>query len=107
MAKGRLEDRRLGFQNDVTGEFTLKDAKVGATKGDEPFIYAICKPSKGSGKSVFVSAGDLQNVAKEAGLKDSKLPFQKVEVGDMVDAENVKVNESFTFAISENRILVK
>ena len=28
MAKGRLEDRRLGFQNDVTGEFTLKDAKA-------------------------------------------------------------------------------
>ena len=106
MAKGRLEDRRLGFQNDVKGEFTMKNAKIGATKGDEPFIYAICKPSKGSGKSVFISAGDLQNVAKEAGLKDSKLPFQKVDVGDEVDADAVKVNESFTFAIADNKILV-
>ena len=106
MKKAMLEDRRLGFQNEVAGEFTLKGVKLGATKGDEPFVYGICKPVK-SGRSVFVSAGDLQAVAIEAGVKDNKLPFPGLKLGNEVDVENMKVNENFTFAIENNRFLVK
>ena len=82
-----LEDRRLGFQNEVAGEFTLKGIKLG--------------------RSVFVSAGDLQAVAIESGVKDNKLPFPGLKLGSEVDVENMKVNENFTFAIENNRFLVK
>ena len=106
MKNAKFEDRRLGFQNEVTGEFTLKGAKVGATKGEEPFVYAICKPTK-QGRTVFVGCGDLQAVAIEAGIKDKNLPFPSAKLNSDVDADNLKVNENFTFSIANNRILVK
>ena len=106
MKTARFEDRRLGFQSDVNGDFSMKGAKVGSTKGDEPFVYAICKPVK-PGRSVFVGAGDLQATAIEAGLKDSKLPFPNGKMGTDVDPEVLKINENFTFSIANGRVLVK
>lgn len=106
MKKARFEDRRLGFQSDVAGEFTMKGAKVGATKGDESFVYAICKP-KDKGRSIFVGAGDLQATAIEAGIKENKLPFPSSLIDSEVDVDTLKVNENFSFAVVQGRIQVK
>ena len=84
----------------------MKGAKVGATKGDEPFIYAICKP-KDNGRSIFVGAGDLQATAIEAGVKEKLLPFPNSKMGTEIDPEELKVNENFSFAVVQGRIQVK
>ena len=108
MAKGMFNDRRIGFTADVNGEFTLKNAKVGATKGNDekgekPFIYVIAKSVKG-GRSVFVGAGDLQALAIERKLTDNKLPFIGASLDTEVESENLKINESFTFAIQDKKL---
>ena len=108
MAKGMFNDRRIGFTADVNGEFTLKNAKVGATKGNEekgeqPFIYVIAKPVK-KGRSVFIGAGDLQALAIERKLADNKLPFIGASLDTEVDSDNLKINESFTFAIQDKKL---
>ena len=108
MAKGMFNDRRMGFTADVNGEFTLKNAKVGATngneeKGEKPFIYVIAKSVKG-GRSVFVGAGDLQALAIERKLTGNKLPFIGASLDTEVESENLRINESFTFAIQDKKL---
>ena len=110
MKKARFEDRRLGFTSDVNGEFTLKGAKVNATKGKETsasFAFVTCRKKDGKGKSLFIGAGDLQVTALEAGLKGDQLPFPSVEMDTDVDVETLKPNENFVFAVLNNQIICK
>ena len=116
MKTARFEDRRLAFTSEVNGVFTLKGAKISATKEkmDEsgnvtsaPFVFATCKQTSGKGRSLFIGAGDLQVTAIEAGLKGDRLPFPNVEMNSDVDPESIKANENFTFVVAKGKLLVK
>jgi len=109
MKSALVEDRRVAFVSDIeAGEYTLKGAKVKATRGEkeEAFAFVSAKPTNGKGKKCWVDVGSLQATAIEAGLKDQSLPFPSVQLGSKIDVDSTKPNENFVFAIVNKTIVV-